>query len=207
MTLALSLCRSADPVGRQFKILFLNCPTVDKAVDRSQQLFAKWRAGRPAGRQLSTLAPMALFWICFILWVLTAIFCFQVVKLTPNNLVSLINGIYPLPINRSHGSLILHKKNIQVSSAFKRRSVSLLFIFKVLSIAKFFCWFSSLINLYYWNFSLTLLLEPKIILHSIRSCKRVFVVFLDHQVTCIPLSCGSSCVEDSIIGVGYSGLV
>ena len=28
----------------------------------------------------------------------------------------------------------------------------------------------------------------------------------DHQVTCIPLSYGSSCVEDSIVGVGYSGL-
>ena len=74
---------------------------------------------------------------CF-LWVPTAISCSQVVKLTPNDLVSLMNGIYPLPINRGHGSLVFNKKNIQVSSVFKRRSVSLLFIFKVLSIAKLF---------------------------------------------------------------------
>ena len=71
------------------------------------------------------------------------------VKLTPNDLISLMNDIYPLPINRGHGSLVFHKKNNQVSSVFKRRSVSLLSIFKVLSIAKFFSWFSSLLNLYY----------------------------------------------------------
>ena len=62
-------------------------------------------------------------------------------KLTPNDLVILMNGIYLLPINRGHGSLIFHKKNIQVSNVFKRRSVSLLFIFKALSIVKFLSWF------------------------------------------------------------------
>ena len=49
-------------------------------------------------------------------------------KLTPNDLVLLMNGIYPLPINIGHGSLFFNKKNIQVSSVFKRRSVSLLSI-------------------------------------------------------------------------------
>ena len=78
-----------------------------------------------------------------------AILSYQVAKLTPNDLVTLMNGIYPLPINKGHGSLVFYKKNIQVSSVFKRRSVSLLSIFKVLSIAKFFSWFSSLPYFYY----------------------------------------------------------
>jgi len=32
------------------------------------------------------------------------------------------------------------------------------------------------------------------------------VVLLDHQVPCNLLSYGSSCVEDRVVGVGYSGL-
>ena len=42
----------------------------------------------------------------YFLWVPMAISYFQVVKLTPNDLVSLMNCIYPLPINRGHGSLV-----------------------------------------------------------------------------------------------------
>ena len=63
-----------------------------------------------------------------------AISYFLVTKLTPNDLVSIMNGIYPFPINRGHWSLVFDKKNSQVSSVFKRRSVSLLFIFKAFSI-------------------------------------------------------------------------
>ena len=79
----------------------------------------------------------------------TDISCFLVAKLTPNDLVSIMNGIYSFPINRGHWSLVLHKKDSQASSVFKRRSISLLFIFKVLSTAKVFTWFSSLLSLYY----------------------------------------------------------
>ena len=135
MTLALGLCRSTG----SSKISFKKCPMVDQAVDRSQRIFAKWRAGRPAGRPTvvhTDTNGSILDLFCF-LWVPTAISCFQVVKLTPNDLVSLTNGIYTLPMNRGHGSFFFHKKNIQVSSVFKRRSVSLLSIFKVLLLQNF----------------------------------------------------------------------
>ena len=49
-----------------------------------------------------------------------AISCFLGAKLTPYDLVSLLDAIHPLPINRGHGFLVFHKKNIQVSSVFKR---------------------------------------------------------------------------------------
>jgi len=78
-----------------------------------------------------------------------AISCFLVAKLTPNDLVSIMNGIYSFPINRGHWSLVFYKKNIQVSSFSKEKKSLLVFIFKVLSIAKVFSWFSSLLSLYY----------------------------------------------------------
>ena len=107
---------------------------VDRAVDRSQRLVPKWLAGRPTGRPVtgqigSNGSILNLF--CF-LWVPTAISCFQVVKLTAIDLVSLMNGIYPLPINRGHWSLVFHKKNIQVFK-FSREEV-----FHCFSFSKFF---------------------------------------------------------------------
>ena len=126
MTLALGLCRSTGSSG----FSFLNYPTVDRAVDRSQRLFAKWRAGRPADIQTGINGSI-LDLFCF-LWVPTAISCFQVVKLTPNDLVSLMNGIYPLPINRGHGSLVFKKKNIHVSSVSREE------VFHCFPFSKFF---------------------------------------------------------------------
>ena len=71
----------------------------------------------------------------------TAISCILVAKITSNDLVSIMNGIYPFPINRGHWSLVFDKKNIQVSSFSKEKKSLLAFIFKVLSIAKVFSWF------------------------------------------------------------------
>ena len=133
----------------------------------------------------------------------TAISGFLVAKLYPNDLVTIMNGIYPFPINRGHWSFVFHKKYIQVSSFSKEKKSLLAFIFKVLSIAEVFSWFPSLLLLFNWNFSLTLLLEPKIILHSIRDCKREFVVFWSPSDYC---TCGytTSGLEECDWGVGYS---
>ena len=120
------------------------------AVDQSQRLLAKQLAGRPAVVQTDTNG--SILDLFYFLWVSMAILSYQVAKLTPNDLVTLMNGIYPLPIYRGHVSLVSDKKNIQVSSVFKRRSVLLLSIFKVLSIANFFSWFSSLLNFTTENF-------------------------------------------------------
>ena len=128
---------------------------VDHPGQPAVQIFLfKMSCGRPGGRPEPTaiicmtcrstdrcpgwLNGSILDLFCF-LYVPTSIFCFQVVKLTPYDLVSLMNGIYPLPINRGHVFWFFHKKNIQVSSVFKRRSVSLLsisniFFFKSFSV-------------------------------------------------------------------------
>jgi len=58
-----------------------------------------------------------------------------------------MNGIYPLPINRGHGFWFFHKKNIQVSSVFKRKSVSLL------SISQFFFFKSFSVGFYVFKIS------------------------------------------------------
>jgi len=98
------------PVDRQFKTLFLKLP-----------------GGRPGGRLEPTttlpsglpakLTPMALLWSVLFFYRFQRLFLFfQVAKLTPNDLVTLMNSIYPLPIIGVMGLLVFHKKNIQVLS-------------------------------------------------------------------------------------------
>ena len=91
-----------DRPGRPAVQKFLLKMTYGRPGGRSEPMaICKWRAGRRADVQ-GWLNGSILNLFCF-LWVPTAIFYFQVVKLTPNDLVSLMNVVYTLPINRGHG--------------------------------------------------------------------------------------------------------
>ena len=96
MTLALEFCRSTDisyfcfkndrgrPSGRPGPTALLS--RTDRSTDSCPDC--------------SNGCILDLF--CF-LWIPTAISYFQVAKLSPNDLVSLMKVIYHLPINRGHG--------------------------------------------------------------------------------------------------------
>jgi len=59
---------------------------------------------------------------------------FQGAKLTPNDLITLLNGIYPLPIYRGHGSLVFNKK-LSKFQVFSKKKYFIAFHFQ----SSFYC--------------------------------------------------------------------
>ena len=107
--------------------------------------------------------------------------------------------------------LVLKHKFTSFSSLFKKRK---LFLASNLQVLSFHSYFQLVLKLFYSSssFFLTSLLELHFIFYSIGSCKRVFVISLDHQELCnlnrlvlplaqrvelvelcTPILCGPSC--------------
>ena len=146
-TLSLRFCRSTGPIDRQFKNSVCLSLRLTGPVNRSQPLFCHvaCRSTGPVDRQPSKVPNGSFLKSVLILMLPTPISEFLVAKLYPNDLVSIINGVYSLSINRGHWSFIFHKKNIQVSSFLKEKKSLLAFIFKFFHLQEFFSWFPSLL--------------------------------------------------------------
>ena len=101
---------------------------------------------------------------------------FLVAKLYPNDLVSIMNDMYSLPINRGHWLFIFHKK-FPLFQVFQKRRKFTCFHFQRSFICKSF---SVGLQVFFTSFQLKFFSHftssAKNHLHSI-SCKREFVIF------------------------------